>query len=62
MPRNECQGFILRQSNREHRSVSASAPFHETRSQSDDPRRFFEGEDAGDACSCDLPHAMADDG
>ena len=42
VPRNERQGFVLRQSNREHRSFAASARFHETRSQRDDLGRFFE--------------------
>src|SRR6478736_165790 len=60
--RNEGQGFFLRQSNSEHRSFSASAGFHEARSQSDNPRRFFKWKDAGDASSRDFSHAMTDDG
>ena len=62
VPRNESQGFFFRQSNGEHRSFAASARFHETRSQRDNPGRFFEGKNAGDACSRDLTHAMTDNG
>ena len=50
------------QSDREHGSFAASACLHEARSQRDDPRRFFEGKDAGDAGGRDLTHAVADDG
>src|SRR5438552_1809866 len=47
--------------NSEHRSFSASTRLHEARSQRDNPGRFFDRKDAGNACSCDFPHAMADD-
>ena len=62
VPRDECDGFVLRQSDREHRSFAASAFLHETRSQRDDPCRFFEGKDAGNAGGRDLTDAVADDG
>src|SRR4030095_31359 len=52
----------LRRARRAQRPFSASARFHETRSQRDDSRRFFEGKDAGNACSRDFPHAVTDNG
>src|SRR5258708_31977487 len=62
VPRDEGQGFFLRQSNSEHRSFSASAGFHEARSERDDPGCFLERKNSGDAGSRDFSHAMADDG
>src|SRR6476659_6208652 len=62
VPRNEGQGFFLRQSNSEHRSFSASAGFHEARSERDDPGCFLKRKNSGDAVSRDFSHAMTDDG
>src|SRR4029077_4329781 len=60
--RNESQGFIFGQSDGEHRSFAPSARFHETCSQRNNPGRFFDRKDAGDACSCNLTHAMTNNG
>src|SRR4029453_14312803 len=62
VPRDEGQGFFLRQSNSEHRSFSASAGFHEARSKRDDLGGFLERKNSGDAGSRDFSHTMADDG
>src|SRR5260370_32367256 len=62
VPRNEGQGFFLRQSNSEHRSFSASAGCHEARSERDDLGCFLERKNSGDAGSRNFSHAMADDG
>ena len=62
MPGDQRRGFILGQSNREHRPFPATARFHETRPQSDNPRGFFKWNDAGDACGRDLTHAMPHNG
>src|SRR6478672_9550016 len=62
VPHNEGQGFFLRQSDSEHRSFSASAGFHEARSQRDDLGCFLERKNSGDAGSRDFSHAMTDDG
>jgi hypothetical protein len=61
VPRNERQGFVFRQSYREHRSFAASARFHETRSLRDNLGRFFQRKNTGDACRRDFTHAMTDD-
>src|SRR6266403_982340 len=60
VPRDEGQGFFLRQSNSEHRSFSASAGFHEARSERDNLGRFFQRKNTGDACRRDFTHAMTD--
>ena len=60
--RDEGQGFFLRQSNSEHRSFSASAGFHEARSERDYLGCFLERKNSGDAGSRDFSYAMADDG
>src|SRR5882724_12314127 len=54
VPRNEGQGFFLRQANSEHRSFSASAGFHEARSERDDLGCFLERKNSGDAGSRDF--------
>jgi len=48
--------------NSEHRSFSASAGFHEARSERDYLGCLLERENSGDAGSGDFSHAMADDG
>src|SRR5450631_1719887 len=58
VPRDEGQGFFLRQSNSEHRSFSASAGFHEARSERDDLGCFLEGKNSSNAGSRDFSHAM----
>ena len=62
MPGNERQGLIFRQSYCQHRSFSPPAGFHETRSKRDNPGRFFNRKDAGNARRCDFSHAMTDNG
>src|SRR2546423_12846295 len=62
VPRNEGQGFFLRQSNSEHRSFSASAGFHEAGSERDDLGCLLERKNSGDAGSRDFSHAMTGDG
>src|SRR6266436_7429705 len=62
VPRNEGQGFFLRQSNSEHRSFSASAGFHEARSERDDLGCFLERKNSGDAGSRDFSNAIPDVG
>ena len=60
--RNESQSFIFGQPDGEHRSFAASARFHQTRAQRDNPGRFFDGKNAGDAGRGDLTHAMTNNG
>src|SRR6266850_461289 len=62
VPRDESQGFFLRQSNSEHRSFSPSAGFHEARSERDDLGCFLERKNSGDAGSRDFSHAVTNNG
>src|SRR5204862_8036320 len=62
VPRNEDQGFFLRQSNSEHRSFSATAGFHEARSERDAQRCFCERKNSGAAGRRNISNTMADDG
>src|SRR6202043_3499883 len=61
VPSDERHGFILRQTHCQHCSITSCASLHETRSQSANPGRFFDGKDSGDARGSNLAHTVADD-
>src|SRR3954468_4363810 len=58
MTHDERESFLLGYSNGEHRSLTSSAGFHQTRAQRDDSCSFFERENSGDACGCDFANAV----
>ena len=59
--RDECDGFVLGQSDGKHRSFAASAFFHETRAQRDDAGRFFERKNSGNAGRRNFADAVTND-
>ncbi len=61
VPCDEGDNFVFRQSDGKHRPLAASAFFHEARAQRDDPGRFVERKDAGDAGRRDFAHAVTND-